>query len=84
MNYGGSNKETTRRCLTRSMKSYLAKFDDYCEFKNGEWYFPKGEDGKNREFWEKLTINLFGDTRADLKDKHIVELACALGCDLQE
>eukprot|EP00966_Prymnesium_polylepis_P153714 3549713-Prymnesium_polylepis.1 len=33
-----------------------AKWDEKCEFKNGQWYFPKGEDGKSREFWEDRTI----------------------------
>ena len=33
-----------------------AKWDDLCESKNGELYFPKGEDGLSRTKWEELTM----------------------------
>jgi len=57
-----------------------AKWDELCESKNGELYFPKGEDGLSRTKWEDLTMEYEPTlTRADLKDKHIVELAMDRG-----
>ena len=56
------------------------KWDELCESKNGELYFPKGEDGLSRTKWEDLTMEYEPTlTRADLKDKHIVELAMDRG-----
>ena len=57
-----------------------AKWDELCESKNVELYFPKGEDGLSRTKWEELTMEYEPTlTRADLKDKHIVELAMDRG-----
>eukprot|EP00966_Prymnesium_polylepis_P232034 5368000-Prymnesium_polylepis.1 len=32
------------------------KWNELCEFKNGEWYFPKGDDAMTRAKWEELTM----------------------------
>ena len=57
-----------------------AKWDELCESKNGELYFPKGEDGLSRTKWEELAMEYEPTlTRADLKEKHIVQLAIDRG-----
>eukprot|EP00966_Prymnesium_polylepis_P212946 4931824-Prymnesium_polylepis.1 len=33
-----------------------ARLDELCESRNGELYFPKGEDGLGRRKWEELTL----------------------------
>ena len=40
-----------------------AKWDGLCEIKDGELYFPQGEYGKNREFWEDRTIEYEPDVQ---------------------
>ena len=63
----------------------MGKRDENCEFKNGQWYFPKGEEGKSREFWEDRTLEYEPEVkRADLKDNHIIELAFDRGMDEEE
>eukprot|EP00966_Prymnesium_polylepis_P291033 6721509-Prymnesium_polylepis.1 len=42
-----------------------ANWDKLCDFKDGELYFPKGEDGKSREFWEDRTIEYEPDVKRD-------------------